>query len=484
MKILDFKIILLCMPLFCTLYFTVSELHAGPRVIGNGGDVIKCEDSRPLELLDYFEAVKIRGWSIDLGNGETSKDMVEFAIRRLESYSPTRAELYRNYASTFFEEAKFLEETNLTDIPDSNHIALPRGCSIAQIANQSEPLFDGDKRYLIANDIWKELPERDQAGLILHEIIYREAISLGHSNSVSVRILNAVISSNRINQMSIEEFTVLLADLGFESTTIQGVNVSFRNPQTGDLTYPVFHSNGRLHFAFVTANSSIQFCDTKIHLRDKVVFDENGELLSFTPKTTTQVNCTHLSTTISPFEVQLYSNKNWASLTLAEATTFTSGHFSGKVIGHIKYHENGILYQAESLHGSVVFLNQQTIPTKGVVRLRPNGQIHSAVLTSEFTYPLGERVKKWVGLLEIEKNGALVRGQFSQPQTINIREAPIKLTAHYAMRFHSNGVPLQACLHAPANLTLSGGRSIYLKERRVVRFDPNGHFIGSIYEEC
>lgn len=83
----------------------------------------------------------------------------------------------------------------MPDIQDSLVRVFPRGCKIEQIAIQKEPAFPEDKRFTVSKDLWDLLDEDNKAGLVLHEIIYREALLYGHEDSVNARYVNSIWTS-------------------------------------------------------------------------------------------------------------------------------------------------------------------------------------------------------------------------------------------------------------------------------------------------
>ncbi len=195
---------------------------------GNGGDVLVCRTPSmqisSIELLDYFEARFLRKISIDLGGPELSvTEKVQLVLERLRRFSPTRADLYQTWLSTFQAESHFVDVANLADIPDSELIVYPANCSLQQIAIQKEPSFPEDSRYLIDQGLWKAMDNNQKAGLILHELIYREAISLGHKNSKNVRYFNSILSSNKTDEFKPLDFVKLIARIQFKSVEYHGL---------------------------------------------------------------------------------------------------------------------------------------------------------------------------------------------------------------------------------------------------------------------
>jgi hypothetical protein len=110
----------------------------------------------------------------------------------------------------FLDNTKFIDSP-LIETPDSDHIvAPPSGCEIGQIAIQIKPTFPGDRLFTIDRMLWDYLDEDHKAGLVLHEVIYNEGITRGHRNSVAVRYLNAIASSDTVSELSGDEYKRIL----------------------------------------------------------------------------------------------------------------------------------------------------------------------------------------------------------------------------------------------------------------------------------
>ncbi len=111
---------------------------------------------------------------------------VGYVLAWLAEHSPRRARLFRESAATFFNRTTFVDH-DLQDIPDSQHLVLPIGCNIQQLAIQ-ERQADGSVRYTIDRRLWNRLDTGNQAGLILHEMIYTEALDLGQKQLLSTLV--------------------------------------------------------------------------------------------------------------------------------------------------------------------------------------------------------------------------------------------------------------------------------------------------------
>jgi len=199
---------------FLVLALNTSAFAKGGEV-GNGGDVFQCQNSKSV-LVDVYEAQAERGIKLDLGPPRLALfSKVDMAIKRLARLSPIRAKMYSDQAHNFFNEASLIPDAQLTPIQDVYNWATPDGCVLKQIAVQIVPQFPQDKRYLISKDLWDTLDDDSKAALILHEVIYREAISLGFTNSISVRYFNSLIFSHELDKATPKDFVATLQSLPF-----------------------------------------------------------------------------------------------------------------------------------------------------------------------------------------------------------------------------------------------------------------------------
>ncbi|MES2801165.1 MAG: hypothetical protein V4654_01625 [Bdellovibrionota bacterium] len=201
-------------------FFLSQGALALENKIGNGGGVVICtlpSGEKTTEVLDVYEGRESRGLQSNLGDpNEDFMLKIDRALNKLSRIAPYRSTTYRKLFNTFFSETKFLSGVNLIYIPDTGAVSLKKGCVLEQAAYQKEPSFEETKRYFISQDLWDVMDNNSKAALILHEIVYREAISLEQNTSVAVRYLNSYITSTQIDTMTQREFVHKLFLSGFK----------------------------------------------------------------------------------------------------------------------------------------------------------------------------------------------------------------------------------------------------------------------------
>lgn len=211
---------------------------------GNGGNVLVCEQNgvTTVTLYDYYE-MGPRGWTLHLP-GRTYIEKVRGVFSRLARTNPSRAKLYRRWFSDFLKpESTQFTQDNLVHIPDIGAGTIPVNCEIKTAAQQRRIPLPGDKQYLIDQKLWDRMSEDQRAGLVLHEMIYREGVYWGHGDSGSSRYLNGVLSSRTFEDLSLREYATLLWQLRFENFDAHGLRlstmmVSFRDDEHVESAVP------------------------------------------------------------------------------------------------------------------------------------------------------------------------------------------------------------------------------------------------------
>jgi hypothetical protein len=202
-----------------------SQGEGGGSHAGNGGDVIYCANplsgQKRIELLDLFESRVLRENALALGGeGWDYKRRITYVLDRLKRLDPYRAGIYAENASHFLDESEFTTD-ELPDIPDSLHIVLPKGCVIRQIVIQRTWVWTGAKRFVINKQLWEMLDDENRAALVLHETIYREALSLQQTNSINTRLFNGTLTSKAFETMRMEAYIALLKSVAFKPYRVE-----------------------------------------------------------------------------------------------------------------------------------------------------------------------------------------------------------------------------------------------------------------------
>ncbi len=185
--------------LIFTFLFTANIAQARRGIADSGGGtVISCEDNS-YSLLDYWEANQ-RGLIIKFEEGIEFDYKVEILLDRLAKFNPIRARKYRKYWDNFFREAMFVDTENLGIVTDVGPVPVPLGCELIQAAGQLVDLLPGDPRYYISQPVWNKLSETDKAGLVIHEIIYRDYLEekLNVPTTRKIRYFNLLLGSNSL----------------------------------------------------------------------------------------------------------------------------------------------------------------------------------------------------------------------------------------------------------------------------------------------
>jgi len=216
------------------LFLASFYVIAGDKVVGNGGDAIVCRNNSGeiifSEFYDIFEAREERGIMLSLGDEALSiKDKLDIMLDRLSRFSPIRAEVYRKEAYLFLKSYRMVP--GLEDIPDSNHSVYLSGpnCIVEQVIKQKEKIFDEDKEYLIAKDIWNNFSNDSKAVAIIHEIMWKEAISYGHKYSNNLRYLGSKLFSKDLEGKSIIDYLFILQKTNFKKSEYKGGVITIDN---------------------------------------------------------------------------------------------------------------------------------------------------------------------------------------------------------------------------------------------------------------
>lgn len=205
--------------------FVSRLIMSSGGAVGNGGGTIVCRNPdrsiRSIEVLDLFEARVLRKNPTDLESFAGDwRAKVRAVIERLGKVSVLREKIYSDWLASFEEEAMVLEGVDFNNIPDTMNIGIPKGCEFVQVAVQIMPRFTGDHRYYLNGEYWRAMDDTQKAALVLHEIVYREALSYGHTDSVATRYFMGLIVSPKILAEDSWSIVSTLKQVRFEQTDV------------------------------------------------------------------------------------------------------------------------------------------------------------------------------------------------------------------------------------------------------------------------
>ena len=221
------------------------------KVIGNGGDVVVCRDVshaiQSVEMLDYYEARVQRGITVRLPENGTPEQIALGALSTVQKFSKIRGDRYSQFVNGFMQQVQFVEA--LVDIPDSDNVILPQGCTIEQLIVNQDPQFPEDKRFLINQTLWNAMTNAGRAGGMLHEAFYSEALENGAKDSRAARYFHSKMVSTQAPTLSDFDYLQAASLSGYPEVDFKGL----------------FYSKGALHDLFS-------------HNRDRLIFSSAGEL--------------------------------------------------------------------------------------------------------------------------------------------------------------------------------------------------------------
>lgn len=222
MKILVFSFIYL---------FVVHSASAGNgHVIGNGGSTLKCGRNGQINYLAYdlFEGAWV--WSLNpvFSKKESYLEKAFDIVQRFLPLNPTRQNLYTSWITEFPTKIKFLPMgTHLEPIPDTSISIIPEDCELTQAVAQIKESAPKEVSYIIDHEIWNALDENNKAALVLHEIIYREALlpENSHDNSVAIRNFNQTLHAGQFKDMTLRNYINFIVEHEFYKTDVNNISI-------------------------------------------------------------------------------------------------------------------------------------------------------------------------------------------------------------------------------------------------------------------
>lgn len=226
------------------ILLAVSTAAFGQSHGEGGGGVVYCKGKKA-ELYDYLEAREPPYKLVTLRHpkGDDFMAMTRSMIKRMFWASPYRQALYGRWLDSWETERQFLPNFPPRKVPDSERVSLPLHCRYVQAVIQQYPELPDQFRYYVNQKAWDDLDEENRAGLVFHELLYREAMTYGHDTSVFLRNLHRKMRDwaygvNRSEAGSRGDFLALLMESHFPVSDIESFG-SIRRIGVRDVSYPV-----------------------------------------------------------------------------------------------------------------------------------------------------------------------------------------------------------------------------------------------------
>lgn len=329
---------------------------------GNGGDAVVCKDS--VELLDVYEARQMH-LELDLGSSPTYRNMILFVTNKLKEKDLYLANLLEKYSLEMVSEFELFQKDpeargkfvnlgplEITEVNDSNHVAIPLGCKLIQLVNQREPEFSLQFRYTINEELWNRMDIENQAMTILHEAWYRIMIEHGATTSQSSRFMNALVASSYLETISFTQY--------------------FNDLKKTELKY----------YKVVNSSLTIRSPYLKINMAKYILeYDEENDFICV-PRfifTTNFMRNNHRMKT--PFKEVCFSNSRVRSLKFS--STFSNKSFSIEMSNYVlKMNKASVIHPVMHFHENGKLMRFEGISINSIIK--SNGRVYKRPVNIEF----------------------------------------------------------------------------------------------------
>ncbi len=221
------------------LLAVVSGAHAGERV-GNGGNAVVCyTDSTKqkvvsVEMFDHWEMSRVykNQYTLNFLNSSLSiEEIMTDIITRIAKFDIYRAKQYQAIALQILSDIpQIMNNSDLPVIEDDHPNFTPKApCYKEQFAVQIKDPSPNQNRFEISKRLWESpyTTNQDRAGLILHEVFYRDFIENGATDSDDTRMFNFLVSSTFFNNLGVSQYKNLLQQTGLPNMLVEQVEVEF-----------------------------------------------------------------------------------------------------------------------------------------------------------------------------------------------------------------------------------------------------------------
>lgn len=212
-----------------------ASLALGNDKIGNGGDIVNCQNKPPV-VLDYYEASlkKLGAEAPIIMNVQkmNSDEVIEKVMTKLEPFFDFYSEL-KEAVETVGNINDWIEsESAVVELSDSKEAyTLPPSCKLIQAAVRQ------DSTVYVSPEVMKLLSPGQVGVLSLHESIYFLGTKRGHTNSVKARGMLAYLLKENTNPGKLKELIDDFSSKGIPNQISCRAEDYLNAAADGNLTY-------------------------------------------------------------------------------------------------------------------------------------------------------------------------------------------------------------------------------------------------------
>jgi hypothetical protein len=173
------------------IFSSVTHAVAGGADVGHGGGAWVCRDASDsikwVKLVDLFEATNQFGLTLDsFSNQPIDAQLSEIALK-VQVANPDMLSTYKSVLNAIQSNISMSQNIAIPEIPDANFQVVPAAslCPIGKIAYEQLADYPEGGNVVIASLLYTHLSLVEQAGLLVHETIYkmyRDAVQATNSD--------------------------------------------------------------------------------------------------------------------------------------------------------------------------------------------------------------------------------------------------------------------------------------------------------------
>ncbi len=389
-----------------------SDLNSGVRD-GNGGYVVVCEEKNARlgdEKVATYDVYAALEKGIKPIFDDDSKDYREIAKSMIDQFKivdSDRHQLYTRWLEEFPDDMLLSPNLGLPRVPDPGALELPPGCSDEIAAYHQPPLEKGEKRYFVEEKLWQAMSPFNKAALVVHEIIYREAKSQGHSLSLKIRAFMGYIIAGSLpkDRAAYELLVKSIIDLKYQNslTNIKLVPETVEKYDSGEIR------RGRMAEGIVTNPPGYE---------DQIIegtwldFNKEGIIIAIESEygsidvVQRSENCPH---------------KNQTNTLYAKRVEFYFHNYVKRVVSAVYNPAIQSCFQDEERWHGPNDKGFRVLTTDPILEFYPNGvwkggKVSAGDVDSWFFYPMpnGKDIVEVTGTVSFYENGELKKGTLNK----------------------------------------------------------------------